>query len=190
MAAPRAFSVPARRCARETREQAGDDPHGQGDDQLDDDGHAGADLLHVAAILHVLGDDEGACYPCSAGETKQWHRMHATHAVRMRTARIRRRLPWQRPSRRLPPTGTRTRFPGASSWVTLELWFTWSAARRAGLKKWSHRCRGLQSHPPWRFPHWRRIAVAAARVLLRAAVNRYSPEVCAGRRRCRFHGVS
>ena len=35
----------------------------------------------------------------------------------------------------------------------------------------SHRCRGLQSHLSWRFPHWRRIAVAAARLLLRAAVS-------------------
>lgn len=35
----------------------------------------------------------------------------------------------------------------------------------------SHRCRGLQPNPRWRFPHWRRIAVAAARVLLRAAVS-------------------
>jgi hypothetical protein len=35
----------------------------------------------------------------------------------------------------------------------------------------SHRCRDLQSHPSWRFPHWRRIAVAVARVLLRAAVS-------------------
>src|SRR5260370_3720327 len=39
------------------------DPYGQADDQRDDDGYAGADLVHVAAILHALGDDDGARYP-------------------------------------------------------------------------------------------------------------------------------